>query len=123
MAWSKLDSNIVEMDEDDFDEIPLLSSVVDRHGYRSMAFQMKKTGEIVPHTQLLEERFTDPVVLNYFRRIDRFWTWYLFEDVRPQFLRPVLRFLSLPLCFLFIGINQTMMYVDRWRFGHNSNSA
>jgi hypothetical protein len=39
-----------DADEDEFDEEPLGRTAIDRYGRRSMAFRVKKTGQIITST-------------------------------------------------------------------------
>lgn len=110
-------SNTNQLNEDNFDEVPLWKTALDPYGRRSMAFRRKKTGKIVTATELNEEQSTDRPILNYFRRQDRGLCWSLCESIRPGPLRTAVQWLSLPLMLVWIGYSHLMLRWDAWRYG------
>lgn len=44
------DINKSEFEDDEFDEVPLGRTAIDPYGRRSMAFRVKKTGQIITST-------------------------------------------------------------------------
>jgi hypothetical protein len=126
-------------DEEEFEEEPLDRTAIDPYGRRSMAFRVKKTGQIITRTgkqslhflltrcldwrrnanevlELTEAMTRYQPMRNYLRRLDRGMVFMHWKGVqfKSPLLNKTLAIVGLPFIFLYMfGYCFTRLMIDR----------